>query len=185
MKEIIEGLTANLMEHIGSSRPFNKDVTGHVDPTKQLEDAKAHALNKVGCEIDLYTAGLERAMRDAQQHRPTSVNVHGPVGILQTGDYSTASMTITLDDTSKKEIVTALETVEAAIRDLQDTPFDKAELLELIRESKAEASEHQPKTTRLKGFLLGIATSIQSVAALRPAYETLKGALALIGVPLA
>ena len=74
--------------------------------------------------------------------------------------------------------------MENSLGDIQETPFDKAEVLELVQDSKTEADKQKPNLTRLKGALLVIANSIQSVAGLRPAYETLKGALALVGVTL-
>lgn len=185
MGGIIERVAASLLDHINSTSPFKKKQTDIIDPVSPLQEAKAHALSKVNCEIDLYVAGLEQAARLAQERGSTSVNVYGgQVGILQTGNLSTASMTITLDSISKSEIVTALEAVETALHDIREPPFNMAEVLSLIQDSKGEASKSEPNVTRLKGALLGIATSIQSVAALRPAYETLKGALALVGVTL-
>ena len=89
-------------------------------------------------------------------------------------------MTVTLDDISKREIVAALETVGKALSDIMEPPFHKEEVLGVVQDCKAEAGKPMPNVTRLKGALITVATSIQSVAALKPAYETLKGALALV-----
>ena len=105
-----------------------------IDPVKPLEEAKVHALSKVYCEIELYVAGLERAARQMQERGGTSVNVYGgEVGILQTGNFSSAFMTVTLDDISKREIVAALETVGKALSDIRKPPFHKEEVLAACR----------------------------------------------------
>lgn len=185
MGETIERVAAGLLDHINNSSPFKNKRTEIIDPVKPLEEAKDHALRKVDCEIDLYVAGVGQVARQTQQGGTTYVNVSGgQVGILQTGNFSSASMTVTLDANSKREIVAALESVENSVRNIQETPFDKVEVLELVRDSKAEADKPKPNLTRLKAALLAIAASIQPVAALKPAYETLKGALALVGVTL-
>lgn len=185
MGETIERVAASLLDHINNSPPFKNKQTNIIEPVKPLNEAKDHALSKVGCEIDLYVAGLEQAAHQTQEGGTTHVSVYGgQVGILQTGNFSSASMTVTLDSNSKREIMAALQAVENTLRGIQETPFDKAEVLELVQDSRAEADKPKPNLTRLKGALLGIAASIQSVAALRPAYETLKGALALVGVTL-
>jgi hypothetical protein len=183
MGEIIENEAASLFEHVSSSSSFRNARTRIIDPGQPLQEAKAHALRKVGGEIDLYVAALERAREPAREGSGNQINVFGQA-IVQTGDFSLASMTVSLDENSKTEIVAALEAVKSALREAGDAPFNKEEVLELIEDAKSEVGEAEPNMTRLKGALLGIATTIQSVAALRPAYDTLKGALALVGISL-
>lgn len=185
MTKTIDGISATLLKHINNSSPFRSKTTGIIDAVKPLEEAKAHALRKVDCEIDLYVAKLEQSARQTQESGGTKVAIYGgQVGIVQTGDFSTASLIVTLDDTAKREIVAALDKVEEALREIRETPFNKEEVLREVQECKAEADKPKPNVTRMKGALLAVANSIQTVAALKPAYETLKGALALVGITL-
>jgi hypothetical protein len=58
---------------------------------------------------------------------------------------------------------------------------NKAELAELIDESRAEISKDRPNVTRLRGLLSGIGSVTHYVAGLRPAYENLRDAATWIG----
>jgi hypothetical protein len=71
----------------------------------------------------------------------------------------------------------------AALAEMQgEQGFNKSEIVELIDESKAELAKDKPNVSRLRGLLPSIALAIQTSAALRPAYEIFKRALALMGL---
>ena len=93
-------------------------------------------------------------------------------------------MTVHLDSTSKQQIERALDAVEKALGEAAHTPFDRAEISEMIQESRSELDKPAPNVSRLRSLMLGIATTIQTMASLRPAYDAIKGGLALVGVTL-
>jgi hypothetical protein len=187
MGEIIEWMESGLSNRL-SQIPFFKsgqDQPTPRDPLARLSEGKVHAIRKVHSEIDLFVAGLEQVARVAQNGGATHVNIYGgQVGILQTGASSTASTTVHLDGTSKREIAKALNTVEKALGEATHVPFDRAEISEMIEESKSELDKPGPNVSRLRSLMVGVATSIQTVASLRPAYDAIKGGLALMGVTL-
>jgi hypothetical protein len=181
MAETFEWITSGLCDRLRHS-PFLRQGRDHV---VRFDERKAHAIRKVYSEVDLFVAGLEQAARVAQNGGATHVNIYGSqVGILQTGASSTASMTVHLDSTSKQEITKALNTVEKALGEAAHVPFDRGEISEMIRESQSELDKPRPNVSRLRSLMQGVATSIQTVASLRPAYDAIKGGLALLGVTL-
>jgi hypothetical protein len=185
MGEIIEWIASGLLDHLRQRSPLRQERQLTIDPTDRLSERKAHAIRKVYSEIDLLMARLEQAASVAQNGGDTHVNIYGgQVGIVQTGASSTASMTVRLDSTSKQEIAKALDTVETALGKAAHAPFNRAEISEMIRESKSELEKPGPNVSRLRSLMAGVATSIQTVASLRPAYDAIKGALALVGVTL-
>jgi hypothetical protein len=93
-------------------------------------------------------------------------------------------MAVHLDATSKKEIAKALDAVEKALGEAAHVPFHSAEISEMVRESMSELDKPGPNVCRLRSLMVGVATSIQTVASLRPAYDAIKGGLALLGVTL-
>lgn len=185
MDKMIEWIASGLSDHLNQLPLFGHGEPCSIDPAERLNERKTHAIRKVHTEIDLFVAGLEQAARSSQGGGATNVNIYGgQVGILQTGPSSTASMTLHLDSTSKQEIARTLDTVEKMLGEAAHTPFNRAEISEMTRECKSELEKPEPNVSRLRSLMVGIATSIQTVASLRPAYDAIKGGLALIGVPL-
>lgn len=185
MAEMIEWITSGLSDRFRQNGLLRKGLPGIISPLEHLNMRKAHATRKIYSEIDLFVTELGRAVRLAQNEGATNVNIYGgQVGILQTGASSNASMTVRLDSTSKQEIAKALDTVEKTLGEAVHVPFNRAEISEIIRESKSELDKSEPNVSRLRSLMTGVATSIQTVASLRPAYDAIKGGLALIGVTL-
>jgi hypothetical protein len=186
IEEMINWLTADLMKRLEEVfRPFEKMSRGAANPQDHLEKAKTHAIRKIYTEIDLFEAALTQKGQAAEDPGGTHVTISGgQVGILQTGAFSTASMVVRLDSTSKQEIAKALGAVEKALEEAAHVPFDRAEISEMIRESKSELGKPRPNVPLLRSLMQGVATSIQTVASLRPAYDAIKGGLALVGVTL-
>ena len=57
-------------------------------------------------------------------------------------------------------------------------------MLELVGELDTEAAKERPNNLKITSGLSTIGQSISTVAALKPAYETVKGVAALFGVSL-
>jgi hypothetical protein len=179
MDEIIDWIASGLSDRLKQRR------SGVSEPVARLNERKPRATRKIHSEIDLFVAGLEQIARMAQNSGATHVNIYGSqVGILQTGASSAASMTVHLDSTSKREISKALNAVEKALGEATHVPFDRAEISEMVQESLSELDKPGPNVSRLRSLMVGVATIIQTVASLRPAYDAIKGGLALMGVTL-
>lgn len=185
MKEAIDRLTLDLLKKLETVlRPVER--MSRVNPHDHLGEAKTHAIRKVYTEIDLFAAGLAQELHPAEAGGDTHITISsgGQVGVLQTGAFATASTTVHLDSTSKQEIANALDTVEKALREAAHVPFDRDDISEMIRECKSELDKPRPNVPLLRSLMRGVATSVQTVASLRPAYDAIKAGLALIGLTL-
>ncbi|GAN34602.1 MAG: hypothetical protein DYG83_17555 [Candidatus Brocadia sp. AMX2] len=63
-------------------------------------------------------------------------------------------------------------------------PQPKAEIVELVGEGQQELKKKSPNLTKLRSLLSAVGGSIQTVASMKPAYETLKEALTFLGISL-
>lgn len=126
-------------------------------------NARAQAVDWLGCEIDLYCKGLELAPKQPN-YSPQSVITfnNSNVASVQTGDNATANVTQTLSNPAHAEALAALSTIRSEILNLQPSvPRDEA--LELITETVAELEMEKPSKARfsayvraLKDFTVGI-----------------------------
>ncbi len=138
-------------------------------------------------EIDLIMYELENIERGdvmkSKSHTAT-YNINAPGGIVQTGDQSIANL-LKINQNHKDDIVTALNNLEIAVNNLAELQNNsREEVIDLIKESVSEVSKTQPNKTRLKSFLNGITSTIQTCASLKPAYDALKTVLLPIGINL-
>lgn len=60
----------------------------------------------------------------------------------------------------------------------------KRKLQELIPEAAAQLKKDRPALIKVKSLLQGIATTIQTLGSMQPAYQTLKVALVPLGISL-
>jgi hypothetical protein len=139
IEKALNWLTDELMKRLEKIfRPFEKMSQLVANPHNHLEKAKTHAIRKIYTEIDLFDCPYAEGA-DAEDPGGTHITISGgQVGILQTGAFSTTSMAVHLDSISKQETAKALDTVEKALEEATDVPFDRAEISEMIRESKSE-----------------------------------------------
>lgn len=159
------------------------------------------AIDQAFMEIDLaadratrkYQAELAslvvRRKTQRQQSSPLATNVFnvsGAVGVIQIGSGNSATSFQQIDNSTVSGLREALEHLAPQIVALPDSAINtpKQELLDLILESQTQLQKPQPNWTLLRSLLAGVATSIQTIASLRPSYETLKGLLTLIGINL-
>jgi len=185
--DIVRDQARRLTGAVESCQPFKGRGTTSMagfDVPGAIEITLNRSIRDMEAEIDLWISALER-QNQGQGDGSTQINVSGSVGILQSGDYATATQTITLDGEGKQEIARALEVVAQALDQTGGgEQFNVKEVRELVRDCQEEIAKSQPNQTKMKTALTGIAATIQTSAALGPAYETLRGALALIGITL-
>lgn len=183
----------HLPEKLGDLREFIKEAS-KIARSSNLGDrfidnlniCRKKALAKVGTEIDLFVHSLKKKAESIKGEASSAIfNIYSPVGSIQTGDKSIANITQNIDTEVKVQIQKALEEIISKLNESEvDTPLPKNELIEVAQESQVEIQKEKPNVTRLRSLLSTIGTSVQVVSSLKPAYNTLKQALAFMGISL-
>lgn len=152
-----------------------------------LDDARNHAIATHDIEIDLFVDSLTFT-EDGQASAASSAtnyNFYGSVGAVQTGDKASASIVQNLGASDVDAIRDALALARGAMlaaTEIGERP--RTELINVIDEATGELSSATPNSTKLNSLLLTIATTIQTMASAKPAYQALKGALLPLGITL-
>ncbi|MFC1732224.1 hypothetical protein ACFL6I_18100 [candidate division KSB1 bacterium] len=169
----------------------SKDIISHLH--KMLNDSYDLSFKKVNNEIDLFTIWLKNTELSQNKKIKTHdekfkiivMNNYSPVGSIQIGNYTSATVTKIINKDDKKELIKALDIVEKGISAIEKiTTFPKDEVVDLVQESKNELSKDNPNKTKLRGLISTIGQSLQSVATLHSAYQALKSAALFLGINL-
>jgi hypothetical protein len=114
-----------------------------------------------------------------------SFTFHGPVGVVQTGDGSQATVHQHVGAGIRSQISLALQGVlEQLDKPESNSIGNRAELRELVAEAKAEAEKPAPNTLKLGASLRTIVETTKFVGSLGPAYQVLKPLLSYFGIHL-
>lgn len=191
--ELKELVSYHLPEKLSDLKGYVKQNTNLVGQSDlfdclalELGKARAATLAKVGTEIDLFVHSLRKKEEMKSEGKSaTIVNIYSPVGSVQTGDYSTANVTQHLDADVRVALSEALNQITATLADSKIAlPQPKAEIVELVYEGQQELRKNTPNITKLRSLLSAVGGSIQTVASMKPSYETLKQALTFLGISL-
>jgi hypothetical protein len=150
---------------------------------EELDPLREHAIAKVSSEIDL---GLLEAARPGPTGGSAApvFNIYSPVGAIQTGAGSSATVHMSFTEQERGPLLEALQAVEGALRDAA-LPSERAgELTEAIVVASSEVQKNKPNMLTLRGVLAGIAGTIQTIGSASTAYQLLKAAAASIGLHL-
>lgn len=156
---------------------------------KLIEDlsfARAHALNKVGTEIDLFIHSLKKKSAiNEGDNKGNIFNIYSPVGSIQTGDNAIANTTQIIDADLRQQFSNILNNIAERLSEIESLPTcPKSEIVELIIDGQTELKKDKPNSTKLRSLFSTIGVSIQTVASLKPAYDTFKQLLTFLGVSL-
>ncbi len=149
-------------------------------PPKSVAELREAAIKRINTEIDCVC--LERS-RSPDSTPSVSNLFYQCSGIIQTGSGS-----ITVNSIGHEEhraITNAIEASKCAIA--QDLTLDKKQkdqAGELISDLEAEISRPEPNSLKVRVALLGLAMTVQTLAAAPGAYQLVKGAAALFGLAL-
>jgi len=184
MKETIAGgLDSNCDDVLSEYEYVNNLLpgTGLVPP---WENMRRFALEKVDSEIDI--ALLSAAAVKRESGAPTTnINIYQSYGIVQTGAGATASLVQNFGQTERRQLAEALDAAElAASTSVELNPRQLAELGEVVGDVRGELAKESPNMSRVRGALIAVSTTIQTLGSSAGAYDLLKGAAALIGVHL-
>ena len=154
-------------------------------PQISLAEARDRAFAKVNAEIDLYVLSVtRRAAAQGKSSQPV-FNIYSPVGAIQTGPTATANIVQTISPKDKETLLDAVNAIKQGLLGVDALPaHPKQEIIELVNDAEIEISKPNPNGTKLQSILSAVATAIQTVGSLQPAYQALKAALLALGITL-
>jgi hypothetical protein len=152
--------------------------------TQRLDTEVRRAMQIAEAEIDLF-------VHEQSDERPSAVpggggdtiNIYSQVGSIQTGAGATAVISQYLDE-NRDALRGALRDLRAVLTEESSGSVNLGDLVEMMTTAEAELSKSKPNTTFLGSMLMGIATSVQTLANVQPAYVALKAAAAAVGISL-
>lgn len=120
------------------------------------------------------------------QHVSHQFNFHNTqVGSVQTGNHSVTNVQMNVTTSESSALIDALEGLVQALAKVSElTDQDKADVVDLIEDSKNEIHKEKPNKIKLNSYFAGIAGSIGTLANIKPAYEVLVAAAAAAGFTL-
>ena len=183
---IHQGLSA-LSDHVDSAV---RSALGDSGPVRnQMLQVVQRAAQRVGdklrAEVDLYVMRLRRKPSEENREGQHIYNIHGPLGAIVSGPQASAHVMQIVNSEDREVLVRALETVGTQLAALDDAAYPgKSDVLELVYEAREEVERPQPNRFKVHGALVGIGHAIQTIAAIRPAYDALKAAAGVLGVEL-
>lgn len=159
---------------------YDRLTTFGLGTLEPFENLFLAGVRKIESEIDIALRGVTAH----QSSGATTVNIYQPYGIVQTGAGSTATFSASITE-NRQVLVKALSEVEKAIETTQELATDqKLEAQDLIRETRAELEGKKPNSLRVRAALGALGSVVQTLGSAAPAYNLLKSAAALFGVPL-
>lgn len=153
----------------------------------KLRGAEQAAKDHVDAEVELFLVARSASESSPAAGGASSVSIHnyGNVGAIQTGSGASASFSMIVNQDEKDVLKAALEDLRSAIEDLGAADFPPADdTIGAIDSASQELSSETPNKVTVIGLLSGIGAVVSTVASLRPAYDAVKSAAALIGVNL-
>jgi len=128
-------------------------------------------IDRLSTELKLAAA----ASKGSSSNVASSFTFNGPVGLIQMGDGSQATVQQHVNANVRNDIVSALQFVlEHLDKPENNSIGNRTDLRELIVETKAEAEKPECNSLKLGSGLRTIAETTKFVGSLGPAYEVLK-----------
>jgi len=171
------------------SRLFSTAVFGQ----QALLNAKHQVMAQFGQEgprlISRLTTELQlvaAAARARTDQSPTgSVTIHGPVGVVQTGVASQASVVQHIDAGTKAQLISGLQLYLDEITKPENQGLqNKDQIRDLISDTKSELEKPEPNSLKVGSGLRTIVETTKFVGSLGPAYQVIKPFLGLFGIHL-
>ena len=177
IENILDNQSLDLTKHY-------QDLNGIMQGTgryKSIQELKTSALERTFNEIEYAT--LKQSISSGSE--PGIVNIYQSYGIVQTGQGSTSSMSVSLESSSIKEIEKALISAKQAIEQSNIlSPDNREQALELVSDITNEIKRSKPNTFRIRGALEGLALTVRTLGSASSAYKLIKGAASLLGLQL-
>jgi hypothetical protein len=146
-----------------------------------LHEVQELIKKKTAAEAEMLAASLRKRVPTARADQ--AFHIHGNVGAIMTGSGSSARVVQGLSSEDTAQVLRAVQEVRRAIEEaaaLQGA--EQEELLDTLEELSKHLGSGKPNLTKVRGLGLGVATTIQTIGALQPAYAALRTGLAVLGV---
>lgn len=188
----LQDLKGQLTHHINAQAAQVRAATigavprlPHREPLiDHIEDAISTNAREIRAQLDV-EAGfyVDELLHQAAQPRPAApVTINaGHIGAVQTGAYSVANVTISAHDGVR--LVEALDALRQSLQaNAEATPEQRAQGDELSGDLIAAVKADKPNGPKIAGLFGGLATTLQTVASLRPAWELVRDAAIAAGI---
>ena len=166
--EVMVPLAKRYLGELAGKRSTAGAISG--DIVGDAEAAFTRSREIVGTEIELFSSNTEMIVSQSDgnvhiQHYTFS----GPIGAVQQGDHSTATVTQNVDTAGVEALRSALESLLEKFRDHE-------RLAPLIEESKAEAAKPRPRLERLRSLLTEVKAWVSLAKEGKELFETVEAA---------
>ena len=188
LRDKIEAEAQMIRSHMFSLGSFNTQSFGHAELARQqiqgqFDQEAPRLISRLTTELRL--AAAASIAETAPSPATPTFNFSGPVGLVQTGDGSQATVTHHLNSGTRSEIV---QTLQALLEQIDRRPSNeiprRSELRELVIETKTEAEKPNANALKLGSSLRTIAETTKFVGSLGPAYQAIKPLLSYFGIHL-
>lgn len=176
----IEGLLRANMDPVAALYSKQTRVAGYPGP--DLEPEILIALRQARAEAAIFSAALKREtlhIHNANSSRQ-EFNFYSPVGVVISAENINATMQLLIEN--RPMLVDSLRKARELIE--QSSVVGWEETVDTLQQVEEEVEKGRPNPITVVGLLQGITSGIQTIAAMRPAYEALRTAAALLGLPL-
>lgn len=161
-------------------------LNGHIRSTiithiqETITTGTHQILAQLAVEAGFYVDDLRR---QAAQPSPTApVTIHaGHIGAVQTGAYAVAHISMTAQESAR--LTEALEKFRQALQASSEASAEqRTQGEEIAGELITAVKAGKPNGPKISGLLGGLATSVQTIASLRPAWELVRDAAIAAGI---
>jgi len=153
------------------------------DKPRSLEPAIENAYDKIDPEIDLFADTLAVASNRPDGLSSIIVQGNAQVGAIVASPGASAQVTQQNISDNRQLILEALDRVLTAISGSSHYS-ELSEARKMVEDARTELGKDKPNSLKLSTAITGIGTAINMLAGLKPAYESLKSAAAVLGVSL-
>lgn len=153
-------------------------IMTHIDD--RISSLTSEILAQLRVEADFYVAELQRQAAQPAPAAPITINA-AHIGAVQTGAYAVAHVSMSAQQSAR--LVEELEALRQALRTSSEaTDEQRTQGDEIAGELITAVKAQKPNAPKIAGLLGGLATSVQTIASLRPAWETVRDAAIAAGI---
>lgn len=156
-------------------------IVKHIEET--IATKVRESVDQLGVEAAFYVEQVRRLAAQSPTAAPAGpqINFHGPVGAVQTGAYAVAH--INLGSGAGDRLADALEALRRGLAvNAEASAEQRAHGDELAADLVAAVRADKPNAPKIGALLGGLATTVQTVASLRGAWDLVRDAVIAAGL---
>jgi hypothetical protein len=182
--DVIAELTRITDQQRHAVKALAAEVAGRIAETDKVNeqiDAAAMQYQRVQrAEMQYFIDSAQRA-HQSRASGNTTINVAGNVGVVMTGSHAVAHVNMGAHE--KERLVEAVRAFEKAIAENQElAPDTRESAADITKDIVTAVEAAKPNPSKIGGLLSGLATTVQTVASLRGAWELVKDAAIAAGL---